>query len=92
MLRGSLILNILADHQSIGRGRRGGKMAIKNVVIPLEDAYLQSAAKERGISRTKLVRVIMQKIIREELVAQLVDNDDLKEPRQQRYRRFRETA
>ena len=34
-------------------------MAIKNVVIPLEVEYLQAAAKERGVSRTKLVRAVM---------------------------------
>ena len=51
-------------------------MAIKNVVIPLEVEYLQAAAKERGISRTRLVRVVMQKVIREELVPQLLDDDD----------------
>jgi hypothetical protein len=43
-------------------------MAIKNVVIPLEVEYLQAAAKERGISRTKLVRLLMQKVVRDELV------------------------
>ncbi|MDE5457080.1 hypothetical protein GWE18_30480 [Bradyrhizobium sp. CSA112] len=67
-------------------------MAIKNVVIPLEDAYLEAAAKERGISRTKLVRVVMQKVIREDLVPQLLDDDDLTEPLQPRYRRFRNSA
>jgi hypothetical protein len=67
-------------------------MAIKNVVIPLEVEYLQAAAKERGISRTKLVRVVMQKVIREELVPQLLDDDDLTEPLQPRYRRFQNSA
>ena len=67
-------------------------MAIKNVVIPLEVEYLQAAAKERGISRTRLVRVVMQKVIREELVPQLLDDDDLTDPAQPRYRRFRESA
>ena len=52
-------------------------MAIKNVVIPLEVEYLQAAAKERGISRTKLVRLLMQKVVRDELVPQLLDDDDL---------------
>jgi hypothetical protein len=51
-------------------------MAIKNVVIPLEVEYLQAAAKERGISRTKLVRLLMQKVVRDELVPQLLDDDD----------------
>jgi hypothetical protein len=68
-------------------------MAIKNIVIPLEVEYLQTAAKERGISRTKLVRVVMQKVIREELVPHLLDDNDLsEEPAQPRYRRFRISA
>ena len=67
-------------------------MAIKNVVIPLEVEYLQAVARERGISRTKLVRVVMQKVIREELVPQLLDDDDLIEPLQPRYRRFQNSA
>jgi len=67
-------------------------MAIKNVVIPLEVEYLEAAAKERGVSRTKLVRVVMQKVIREELVPQLLDDDDLTEAPQERYRRFRNSA
>ena len=68
-------------------------MAIKNVVIPLEVEYLEAAAKARGISRTKLVRVVMQKVIREELVPHLLDDDDLSEaPDQPRYRRFRISA
>lgn len=67
-------------------------MAIKNIVIPLEVEYLHKMAKERGISRTKLVRVVMQKIIREELVPQLLDDDDLTEPLEPRYRRFQNSA
>jgi hypothetical protein len=34
----------------------GHIVAIKNIVIPLEVEYLQKAAEERGISRSKLVR------------------------------------
>ena len=67
-------------------------MAIKNVVIPLEVEYLQAAAKERGVSRTNLVRAVMQKVIREELVPQLLDDNDLTEPLQPRYRRFQNSA
>lgn len=67
-------------------------MAIKNVVIPLEVEYLQNIARERGISRTKLVRVVMQKVIREELVPQLLDDEDLTEPIKPRYRRFQNSA
>jgi hypothetical protein len=70
---------------------RGDVMTIKNIVIPLEMEYLQAAAKERGISRTKLVRVLMQKVVRDELVPKILCDEDLvnAEPRQERYRRFR---
>ena len=63
-------------------------MAIKNVVIPLEVEYLQAVAKERGVSRTKLVRVVMQKVVRDQLVADLLEEQDLVEASQPRYRRF----
>ena len=66
-------------------------IAVKNVVIPLEVEYLQAAAKERGISRSKLVRVLMEKVVREKLVSVILNDDDLVEPRQQRYRRFRDS-
>jgi len=68
-------------------------MTVKNVVIPLEIEYLQDAAKERGISRTKLVRVVMEKVVRDELVPKILDDDDLlyAEPPRQRYRRFRDS-
>ena len=52
-------------------------MTIKNVVIPLEIEYLQKAAKERGISRSKLVRVLMEKVVRDELVPKILSDDDL---------------
>jgi hypothetical protein len=67
-------------------------MTIKNVVVPLEVEYLQKAAKKRGISRTKLVQVVMDKVVRDELVLEILDDDDRvrNEPRKPRYRRFRE--
>ena len=65
-------------------------MTIKNVVIPLEVDYLEQAAKERGISRTKLVRVVMEKVVRDELVSEFVSDDDLAaDTPAPRYRRFR---
>lgn len=67
-------------------------MAIKNVVVPLQVEYLQGAAKELGISRTKLVRVLMEKIVRDELVLKILDCNDLDEVRQPRYRRFRASS
>ena len=47
---------------------------------------------DRGISRSKLVRVIMEKVVRDKLVPMILDDDDLVEPRQQRYRRFRDSS
>jgi hypothetical protein len=68
----------------------GDVMTIKNVVIPLEIEYLQDAAKKRGISRTKLVQVVMEKVVRDELVLEILDDDDQArtEPRRPKYRRF----
>ncbi|MCG2645356.1 MULTISPECIES: hypothetical protein [Bradyrhizobium] len=66
-------------------------MTIKNIVIPLEIEYLQQAAKHRGISRTKLVRLLMERVVKDELVPLILGNERLQEQeeRQQRYRRFR---
>ena len=65
-------------------------MTIKNVVIPLEVDYLEQAAKERGITRTKLVRIVMKKVVSDELVSEIVSDDDLaNDTPQPRYRRFR---
>jgi hypothetical protein len=66
-------------------------MAVKNVTIPLDVEYLQQAAKERGISRTKLVRIVMEKVVRDELVPEILTEDDIAADRPQlRYRRFRD--
>ena len=68
-------------------------MTIKSVVIPLEVDYLEQAAKERGISRTKLVRILMEKVVRDELVSDIVSDDDLAaDTPRPRYRRFRGRA
>lgn len=66
-------------------------MTIKNITIPLEVEYLQKAANERGISRSKLVRFVMEKVVSDELVPAILGNDDLSnvEPTPRRYRRFR---
>jgi hypothetical protein len=70
----------------------GDVVTIKNVVVPLEIEYLQEAAKKRGISRTKLVRVVMERVVKDELVLEILDDDDQvrNEPRKPKYRRFRE--
>ena len=68
-------------------------ITIKSVVIPLPVGYLEQAAKERGISRTKLVRIVMEKVVRTELVSEIVSDDDLAaDTPQPRYRRFRDRA
>lgn len=66
-------------------------MTIKNVVIPLEIEYLQAEAKKRGITRTKLVRVVMKKVVRDELIPGILGADEPEqlEPCAPRYRRFR---
>ena len=64
-------------------------MTIKNVVIPLETEYLQETAREYGISRTKLVQVVMEKVVRDELVSKILNNEVLIEQPQPRYRRVR---
>jgi hypothetical protein len=64
-------------------------MTIKNVVVPVEIEYLQAAAAERGVSRTKLVQLVMKKVVEKKLVPEIIDDDDLFEPPVQRYRRFR---
>jgi len=64
-------------------------MIIKNVVIPLETEYLQETARQYGISRTKLVQVVMEKVVRDELVSKILNNEVLIEQPQPRYRRFR---
>ena len=66
-------------------------MTVKNIVVPLEDEYLEKAARERGISRTKLVRIVMETIVREQLVSRIVGDVSLvdDEPPPRKYRRFR---
>ena len=67
-------------------------MTIKNVVVPVEIEYLQAAAAERGVSRTKLVQLVMKKVVEKKLVPEIIDDEDLTEPPVQRYRRFRNTG
>jgi hypothetical protein len=66
-------------------------VAIKNIVVPLE---IEKAAKKRGISRSKLVRYVMEKVVNDELVPEILGEDDLSnvEAPPQRYRRFRNRA
>lgn len=66
-------------------------MTVKRVVIPLEVEYLQDAAKRRGVSRTKLVQILMERVVRDELVPVILGDEDLSRASlpQERYRRFR---
>jgi len=66
-------------------------MTFRNVVVPLEIEYLQEAAKNAEF-RTKLVQVVMEKVVKDELVLAILNDDDQprNELRQPRYRRFRE--
>lgn len=67
-------------------------MTVKSIVIELEVEYLQKAARERGVSRAKLVRLLMKKVIADELVPNILGHRSLAdaEPSPQKYRRFRE--
>ena len=88
------ILARFEGQQTRANKSTGHIVAIKNIVIPLEVEYLQRAAKERGISRSKLVRFVMEKVVNDELVAAILGDDDLSnvEPPSQRYRRFQDRA
>lgn len=63
-------------------------MQAKNIVIPLETEYLDEAAKARGISRTSLVRILMEKVICDRLVSGLIGDDRIVRPQTKKYRRF----
>ena len=58
--------------------QKGGEVASRGKhydhqerVVPLEVDYLERTAKDRGISRTKLVRVVMEKVVRDNLFLNL---------------------
>jgi hypothetical protein len=63
---------------------------IKNIVVPLDTEYLERVAKMRGISRTRLVKVVMDKVISDELVPTILSDEDRKMSvsKPVRYRRF----
>jgi hypothetical protein len=66
-------------------------MVVKAISVPLESEYLQNAAKELGLSRTKLVRVVMEKVVRDELVSVILTEDDIVKAKRSmpKYRRFK---
>lgn len=64
-------------------------MSLKSVVVTVESEYLQRIAKLRGISRTRLLRLLMEKIVREERAAEIVTEADVAaDIAPPRYRRF----
>jgi hypothetical protein len=63
-------------------------MVAKNIVIPLEAEYLNEAAKARGITRTSLVRIVMEKVVSERLVSSLLGDEKIVIPKKPKYRRF----
>jgi hypothetical protein len=64
-------------------------LTIKYTTIPLEETeYLQQAAKKLVISRTRLVQVVMEKVVSDELVRDLLGDESQAKPPQPRYRRF----
>lgn len=68
----------------------GDSVPIKNVVIPIETEYLEEAARVRRISRTRLVQIVMEKIVTDQLVTSVLDDCDREHivERKPRYRRF----
>lgn len=68
----------------------GDSVPIKNVVIPIETEYLEEAARVRRISRTRLVQIVMEKIVTEQLVTSVLNDDDREHTIESkpRYRRF----
>jgi hypothetical protein len=63
---------------------------IKNVVVALNTEYLEEAAKVRGISRTRLVKVVIERIIADRLVPVVLDDGDREMfvPKPVKYQRF----
>jgi hypothetical protein len=65
-------------------------MPIKAIVIPLDTEYLQAEAKARGISRTMLARLVMERIIERKLIAEIVGTAPIIIPKPVKYRRFKD--
>ena len=80
----------MLSFERAGAIEREKMMVVTNVVVPLEIECLQEAAKQRGVSRTRLVKVVMEKVVRNELVFDILGDDtSVAEPPAVRYRRFR---
>jgi hypothetical protein len=65
---------------------------IKNIVIPLETEYLEEAAKARGISRTMLARIVMERVIERRIVGEIIGTEAISIPKPVKYRRFKQRA
>lgn len=76
----------------LGQRQAGAhNMTIKSVVIPLEVEYLEDAAKRRGVSRTTIVQLVMERFVKDRLVSTILGEDCLQTEKlpSQRYRRFK---
>lgn len=65
-------------------------MPVKAIVIPLDTEYLQAEAKARGVSRTMLARLVMERVIERQLVAEIVGTQHIVVPKPVKYRRFKD--
>jgi hypothetical protein len=61
----------------------------RNIVIELEAEYLGAEAKARGVSRTRLVQVLMETIVSQHLVGDVLKDIVVAKPRAEHYRRFK---
>lgn len=61
---------------------------IKNVTIPIDAEYLNEVARERGVSRTRLVKVVMDCVIERRMVGEIIGPGPIASPATARYRRF----
>lgn len=62
---------------------------VRSVVVTVESEYLQRVAKQRGITRTRLLRLLVEKVVRDERAAEIVTEADVTaDVSPPRYRRF----
>jgi hypothetical protein len=56
-------------------------MTNRYLVLTLDDAYLNRAAKVRQLPRTRLVQMVMERVIKDELVLSILKDDDQPYPK-----------
>lgn len=66
------------------------KIVTFTLTLTVRNDYLQQVANQLGISRTRLARLLMEKIIREKLAAKIITEADVTaDVPAPRYRRFK---